>query len=275
MCPKEMPYKTVKYRIDVRNQDPSDNNSTVNVMSYTNHIDQENLYANLRKGKGKLESYALDAVAEVELNEHKEKLETNIKTQHFDNYENFFKYSCVDTLLLVMLEEKNHDIEMLYAVSQITETRVDQCLKKTVSLRNLAAKFYKNQGYTISNNRASLKQKTGKPRGAYVAPTHLVNNTGMTLFEGAIASQYMFEEVCDLDLSSLYPSIIIAFNLSPETFIKKLNVRTINPFDQTEINVEDVLVDDYISKDYVSLGKKYFNLPNMSELIKKVSDVSA
>ena len=65
-----------------------------------------------------------------------------------------------------MLEEKNHDIEMLYAVSQITETRVNQCLKKTVCLRNLASKFYKNQGYTISNNRSSLKEKTGKPRGA-------------------------------------------------------------------------------------------------------------
>lgn len=166
MCPKEIPYKSVKYRIDTVKQDPSDNNSTVNVLSYSNHIDQQNLYANLRKGKGKLESYSLDAVSEIELGEHKEELETNIKTQHFDNYDNFFKYSCVDTLLLYMLEEKNHDIEMLYAISQITETRVDQCLKKTVCLRNLASKFYKNQGYTISNNRSSLKEKTGKPRGA-------------------------------------------------------------------------------------------------------------
>ena len=270
MCPKEIPYKSVKYRIDTVKQDPSDNNSTVNVLSYSNHIDQQNLYANLRKGKGKLESYSLDAVSEIELGEHKEELETNIKTQHFDNYDNFFKYSCVDTLLLYMLEEKNHDIEMLYAISQITETRVDQCLKKTVCLRNLASKFYKNQGYTISNNRSSLKEKTGKPRGAYVARTDIVKNIGMELFKGSNLSQYLFEEVCDLDLSSLYPSIIIAFNLSPETFIKKINVRK-TEYDQTKTSIEDIVIDDYISKDYVSIGHKYFNLPNMEYLINKVN----
>lgn len=94
----------------------------------------------------------------------------------------------------------------------------------------------------------------------------------MKLFDGALNSQYMFEEVCDLDLSSLYPSIILAFNLAPETFIKKINVRTVDPYTQEEINVEDVLIDDYISRDYVFLGNKYFNLPNMSQLIKKVKE---
>lgn len=93
----------------------------------------------------------------------------------------------------------------------------------------------------------------------------------MELFKGSNPSQYLFEEVCDLDLSSLYPSIIIAFNLSPETFIKKINVRK-TEYDQTKTSIEDIVIDDYISKDYVSVGHKYFNLPNMEYLIKKVKE---
>lgn len=175
MCPKELPYKKVSYKIDRHKQDACDNASTVNVASYSVHIDQMNLYANLRKGKGQLEKYELDYIAEIELNEHKEELETNIKTQHFDNYTNFFKYSAQDTLLLYLIEKKVEDIEMLYVISMITETRPEQCLKKTVCLRNLASKFYLKNGRAISNNRSSLKQKTGKPRGALTSTWRSLN----------------------------------------------------------------------------------------------------
>lgn len=172
MCPREFPYKKASYRIDRHKQDACDNASTANVASYSVHIDQMNLYANLRKGKGQLENYNLDTVAEIELDEHKEELETNIKTQHFDNYTKFFEYSAQDTLLLYLLEKKVEDIEMLYAIAMITGTRVEQCLKKTTCLRNLASKFYLKNGRAISNNRSSLKEKTGKPRGALNISVH-------------------------------------------------------------------------------------------------------
>lgn len=266
MCPKEFPYKSVKYRIDNEHPDAPDNNSTMNVSSYSVHIDQQNLYGNLRKQKGKLESYSLDAISEIELGEHKEELTTNIKTQHFDDYYEFFKYSANDTLLLYLLENKGHDIEMLNAIATITKTRPEECLKKTICLRNLADSFYKENGRIISNNRSSLKHKDGKPRGAFVAPMTLVDNMGMELFEGAGLSKYLFEEVCDLDLSSLYPSIILALNLAPETFIMKLCITKTNE-NYEVINVEDVFVDEYIAKDYVFLGEKYLGMPNIEDLI--------
>ena len=266
MCPKEFPYKSASYRIDYDHPDAPDNNSIMNVASYSVHMDQQNLYGNLRKGKGKLESYSLDAIAELELGEHKKELTTNIKTQHFDDYLNFFKYSAQDTLLLYLLEEKNQDIEMLNAVSTITRTRVEHCLKKTVCLRNLAAKFYLNDNRIISNNRSALKHKDGKPRGAFVANMTQVAKMGMRLFEDAELSQFVFEEVCDLDLSSLYPSIIIALNLAPETFIKKLNIELFNEQTMEWESCQDVFIDEYIAKDYVFMGDKYCGLPNMDEL---------
>lgn len=270
MCPKEFPYKKVSYNIDDYNTDATDNNSTVEVASYSVHIDQQNLYAALRKAKGKMESYSLDAISEKELGEHKEELNTSMKTQFLDDYNNFFKYSLKDTLLLYLLEEKGHDIEMLNAVSTITRTRVEQCLKKTICLRNLAESFYKKGGRILSNNRSSLRTKTGKPRGAFVADLTLIENIGKVIFDGAEPSQFIFEECSDLDLSSLYPSIIMFLNLAPETFIKKYNIPVLNKEEMLYENKADVFIDEWIGEDYVYLGNKYLDLPTAEDIISEL-----
>lgn len=270
MCPTEMPYKQVKYYVDNDKVDPTDNNSTVNVTSYSVHIDQENLYASLRKAKGKLESYGLDAISELELGEHKEELTTSMKTQFLDDYNNFFKYSLNDSLLLYLLEEKGHDIEMLNAVATITKTRVEQCLKKTICLRNLADSFYKEGGRVLSNNRSALEHKDGKPRGAFVADPKLIDYIGKILFKGATKSKYILEECSDLDLASLYPSIIRFLNLAPETFIKRWIINEFDEDSMTYVNKADVFIDEWVSEDYVSVGNKYLNLPTAEDILNEI-----
>lgn len=93
---------------------------------------------------------------------------------------------------------------------------------------------------------------------------------GMILFDGAKKSQYLYEEASDLDLSSLYPSIIITYNLSRETLIKKLNIKKYNPIEGVYNSIEDEFIDDYIGKDYVYMGSKYLGLPTVSGLIKEM-----
>lgn len=89
----------------------------------------------------------------------------------------------------------------------------------------------------------------------------------MELFTGAKLSKFLFEEVCDLDLSSLYPSIIIALNLAPETFIKKLNIDEFNELTMEYENVQDKFIDEYIAKDYIQLGNKYLGLPTFDDFV--------
>ena len=76
-------------------------------------------------------------------------------------------------------------------------------------------------------------------------------------------SKYIFECVTDLDLASLYPSIIRAFNISLDTFIGYLdmNVRGFTGAD---------FVQDYISGDIINFGRRYFNLPGVDEIHEKV-----
>lgn len=73
-------------------------------------------------------------------------------------------------------------------------------------------------------------------------------------------SKYLYESVIDFDLSSLYPSIILAFNIAPETCYGKLTI-------ENEIGNEENFLNDYMSKDYINFGCKWFDLPNIEEML--------
>lgn len=160
---EDFKYKYVDYKLDMRNQDPGERNDTYIVTSYTMYMDSMCLYANLSKMTGKKESYSLDYIGELETGMNKDKFEdTNIKTAHLDNYEQFFLYNIQDSIMLEEIERKTKNFDTIYSFSIMTRTRMDKVLKKTISLRNFAAKFYEKNGFYISNNRSKLFPKTNE-----------------------------------------------------------------------------------------------------------------
>ena len=126
-----------------------------NVLDGIQWFDQMLLYANLRKSGGQKESYALDAIAYSELG--KEKLEfgpgETIKNLPWKNFKKFAEYNIRDVLLLYLLEQKNLDANSVQALSEITSTRTEKVLKKTISLKNFVNKFANEQGYIMNNNK--------------------------------------------------------------------------------------------------------------------------
>jgi len=204
----------------------------------------------------------------------------------------------------------------------MTNTRNIKALKKTICLRNLAIKYYFQQDYILSNNRnknyGGVRPISGKFRGAYVANPKLNKNVGVKI--NGKNSKFVFDLVIDMDLSSLYPSILSAFNIdittqrgkiilydSLELENKKNDI--IELLDEKQIFLDDIdkygigsdlwieackkeypdvyrkirkegllsedkgydFVDKLSSRDYISLGKEYFNLPNLKEMIELVS----
>jgi DNA polymerase elongation subunit (family B) len=261
MCPKEFRYKRVNYRRDTFNQDPADNNNEINISSYSIYLDAMNLYANLRKGAGKEESYSLDYIGEKEVGLTKDDMEEGFKTFHITDYKGFAFYNIQDTVMMMMMEEKNNDVDALYSVAMMTQTRIEKAMKKTICLRNLAAKFYREKGVYISNNRAQIRERPeGKIKGAFVADPNLVDEIGMEIL-GKL-SKFMFENCIDFDLSSLYPSIILAFNISPETCYGRVFI-----YDNEGNDISNDYVDDYSSRDYVNFAVKWFDAPTVTDLI--------
>jgi hypothetical protein len=85
---------------------------------------------------------------------------------------------------------------------------------------------------------------------------------------------YIFDNVVDMDFSSMYPHIIIAFNIAPNCMIGKLMINTdiqtlinnLNNYDDEKYDAGKDFVDNMLVKNHSMMGSKWFNLPNTAEL---------
>lgn len=229
------------------------------VLDGVNWIDQMLAYANIHAGSGKQDSYKLDNIANVELG--KEKLPfgpgETIRNQLYKNARRFIEYNIRDVLLLLEIEDKTHDIDMVQQLSDITATRKDKVFMKSIALTNYVNKYAHEKGLVMRTNKNSRygsmsaaydaeylpnnKRNEYDPRyvelfdrkdkyGAFVSDPTLNDKVGVEIFKGK-PSKYMFELVCDEDFSSLYPSIIRTWNL-----------------DSTNISGKFYCIDDSIKK---------------------------
>jgi DNA polymerase elongation subunit (family B) len=211
------------------------------VLDGINWIDQMLAYANIHAGSGKQDSYKLDNIANVELG--KEKLPfgpgETIRNQLYRNARRFIEYNIRDVLLLLEIEDKTHDIDMVQQLSDITVTRKDKVFMKSIALTNYVNKYAHEKGLVMRTNKNSRygsmsaaydseylpgnQRNEYDPRyvelfdrkdkyGAFVSDPTLNDKVGVEIFKGK-PSKYMFEFVCDEDFSSLYPSIIRTWNL--------------------------------------------------------------
>ena len=265
-------FKFAYFSEDTRNQKPGDKNDSFSCASYTLYYDQLILYASLRKGMGEKESYSLSNIAQEELNDDKlDYSDTgNIKTLPYEDYKMFVEYNIKDVFLLYELENKNSDCEMLYQLAKTTRTRINKAMKKTTSLKNMAAKFYEEQGFIIGNNH---NQRIGNDKdddtpsekfeGAMVADPELNGYNGAMI--NGKRSKYIYEKVIDFDLSSLYPSIIRTFNIDTTTQYGRLLIDGIVPSKENDPAMN--FIDRLTTKNYIELGKDYYNLPSPTDLI--------
>jgi DNA polymerase elongation subunit (family B) len=303
-----------------------DRTDIFDIMDGINWMDQMLYYANIRKTGGQKESYSLDAVSSEELG--KEKLEfgpgETIKTLPWKNFKKFAEYNIRDVILLHLLEEKNLDMDMLQRLSEITNTRKEKVFKKTISLKNFVSKYANEQGFVMTNNRNA---KYGDDTDYYErnflpqmdAIEHDVNyikefqkreNYGGFVLDpnknlpdnGAVMngkpSKFLFENTFDMDFSSLYPSIIRAYNLDKNTQVGKfflldqhIKDKLVNKYgydglftmskneeadnessDGTSDDLGTTFVDSLMSFDFIEIGEKYFDLPSTEDLVNKIEE---
>jgi len=281
------------------------------------------LYANIRKATIK-ESYTLDAISNEELGS--EKLDYTgytLKNLPWKNYTKFLYYNIFDVVLLKALEDKNLDFDMVQKLCEVTNTRKNKVFKKTISIKNFVCKFAEMQGFVMGNNRNAnygddseyfkheflntkdLVENNDKYLtafnkkenfGAYVGDPHLNDYCGIKDASGT-PSMFLFENVFDEDFSSLYPSIIRAYNLDKNTQIGKffliddtIKKNLIENFGYDGLfavskneegdadgtvqtsDLGPTLVDSLISHDWNKIGQKYFNLPSTTDMINELKN---
>ena len=159
-----------------------------------------------------LPNYRLDTVATIELGRGKIEYEGNLDQLFRDDIEKFIEYNLVDVELVVDLDKKLQFIDLARAICHTGHVFYEDFLFSSKWLEGAILTFLRRSGRVAPN----------KPRRK---PRNEDGSDGEGKFTGAYVKEPkpgLYKWVYDLDLTSLYPSIIMSINISPETKIGKL-----------------------------------------------------
>ncbi len=290
MCHKDFKIKDVFLKKDNHNFQIANQGDYFKISSYTVYLDQMRIYASLRKSGKQLRSNTLNHIAELEIADKKLDFseEANIKTLPYVNYKKFVKYNIKDVLLQFGIELKTHDIDNVYQRAYTNVTTYSKVFKQTNFLFNRAYLEYYKQGLIIGNNinvHYGVSQQFEKKNdddnekfaGALVGDPELNSYTGINML--GTPSKYIFDNVIDMDMSSFYPSMIMAFNISPNCIVGKLILNTTiedlyntKDIDEGKYDAGKDFVDNLLVNNPANMGSKWFNLPKIDELDRLIKE---
>ena len=151
------------------------------------------------------ESYRLDHIAFVELGQRKldhNEFE-NFKDFYTKDWQKFIDYNILDVELVTRLEDKMKLIELAIALAYDAKVNIRDVYYQVRMWDTIIYNFLKDKGVVVPP--AKRSDKNEKYEGAYV--------------KEPIPGRYNW--VVNFDLNSLYPHLIMQYNISPETLIEK------------------------------------------------------
>ena len=151
-----------------------------------------------------LSSYRLDAVAEHELSENKIEYTGTLNDLYENDIDKFVEYNIHDVRLVKRLHDKLDFIDMARGVCHVGHVPYEDVYFSSRYLEGAILVYLKNLGVVAPNKPPRVEKKDDdKFAGAYVQPPQRGKH----------------DWVFDLDITSMYPSVIMSLNISPETKI--------------------------------------------------------
>jgi DNA polymerase elongation subunit (family B) len=150
------------------------------------------------------ESYRLDAIAQFELGEGKISYEEydNLHQLYRLNYQLFIEYNIKDVDLILKLEDKLKLLELALTLAYDTKTNYDDVFAQTRMWDALTYNHLMNQNIVVPPR--VVKDKDAAFEGAFVKDPQVG----------------LHNWVASFDLNSLYPHLMMQYNISPETLIE-------------------------------------------------------
>lgn len=250
---------------------PTDRWHWMNVTGYTQYIDQQNLYARIRKVKGKESNYKLDYIAGKNLGTGKMDFGENKGHVEFqrNDFVNYIAYNIIDATLCLLLEELNNDITNLITLTGVS--RLKDFSHQTVLLKNKYYVYCRNNKRipaSIGNEIVSEWDHRIKNVGGAVLSPNLVHGTGISALEEADVETGVTLYDADSDYSALYPSVCQTMNISKETKIATV-LEIFGKNDKDAIYNLFANVSTPIDN-AVFICNEYFNLPSYQEMLELV-----
>ena len=170
-------------------------------------LDYIELYKWYAPGGKSQESYRLDAIAQVELGEGKISYDEfdNLHALYRLNYQKFIEYNIKDVELIIKLEEKLKLLELGVTLAYDTKTNFEDIFAQTRMWDSMTYDYLFQKGIIVPPR--IVKEKSSAFEGAYVKEVQVGKH----------------DWVASFDLNSLYPHLMMQYNISPETLIEPEN----------------------------------------------------
>ena len=281
MCHPDFKYNYLYYAKDFHHFDIAHKKDYFKIADYTVYQDQMINYAKIRKAQGKLPSVKLNAIAEKELQDTKlDYTDAGFdKTLPYTNYPRFVMYNIKDVLLQLGIERRTNDMDTLFSRAYDNATSYPSLFSQTILVRNsMYSSMYKSN--LIMGNNVNVdysakfdnnEEEKERFEGALVGDPELNSHEGIIMY--GKKSKYIYNYVIDYDFSSLYPSIIISFNISVMSMVGKLLIEGfdhLNGDPSAKYDAGKEFAEDLTSGDMSRIGSRYFNLPTTEDLISEL-----
>lgn len=203
---------------------------------------------------GNQESYSLNHISHVVLGEKKIDFSDvgNINDVFEKDHKKFVDYNRKDVELVHRIDEKMGLIDVVLAIAYLSGINYEDTLKTTPAWESLI-------------HRQLIREKV-------VVPAHGKQSTKTAFAGGYVKSPLlgMHDWVMSFDVTSLYPSIIMQYNISPETILQNLDF---------DAKVETFIDGTFTRKDKnvaVTANGAQFNISNeghIPHIVKKIFDM--
>lgn len=187
-------------------------------------------------------NYRLDTIAQLELGRGKIEYDGNLDQLFRDDLEKFIQYNLVDVELVVELDRKLQFIELARAICHAGHVSYEDFLFSSKWLEGAILTFLRRNGKVAPNK-----------------PLRIRNSDNNDKFKGAYVKEPitgLYKWIYDLDLTSLYPSIIMSINISPETLVG--TVKNYSTEAHITGNLSEYLITDTHGKMYPPMNKSEF-----------------
>lgn len=153
------------------------------------------------------ESYKLDNIANVELGKKKLSYDDydNLHDLYKRNFQLFIEYNIVDVELIEEMDDKLKLLELALTLAYDTKTNYDDVFAQTRMWDALTYNHLLNQNIIVPPK--VIQEKSDAFEGAYVKEPQVG----------------LHNWVASFDLNSLYPHLMMQYNISPETLIDPRN----------------------------------------------------
>ena len=170
-------------------------------------LDYIELYRWYAPGGKSQESYRLDHIASVEIGENKLSYEEydNLHQLYKLNYQKFIEYNIKDVALILRMDEKLKLLELALTLAYDTKCNYEDVFAQTRMWDALTYSYLLNKGIIVPPKES--QDKDGMFEGAYVKEVQVG----------------LHNWVASFDLNSLYPHLMMQYNISPETLIQPEN----------------------------------------------------